>query len=72
LYAIANDFYEHGAEAITKVRLSDPAAYLKLVGSLIPRQAILEREGSPHFDYEKLTEEQFSNLIDKRGKQRYI
>jgi hypothetical protein len=72
LYAIANDFYEHGTEAIAKVRTSDPAAYLKLVGSLIPRQAIIDREGSPHFDYQELTEEEFRQLIDRRKKQRYI
>jgi hypothetical protein len=72
LYAIANDFYEHGAETIAKVRLSDPATYLKLVGSLLPRQAIADREGSPHFDYELLTEEEFHALIEKRRKQKYI
>ena len=72
LYAIANDFYDHGAEAIAKVRTSDPATYLKLVGSLIPRQAIADREGSRHFDYEELTEEEFGRLIDRHRKQKYI
>jgi hypothetical protein len=43
LDTIANDFAEHGAEAIANVRTSDPATYLKIVGSLIPRNLILDR-----------------------------
>jgi hypothetical protein len=46
---IANDFAEHGAEAIAKVRTTDPASYLKIVGSLIPRNLILDREYGPDF-----------------------
>ena len=44
LDTIADDFSEHGAEAIAKVRTDDPATYLKIVGSLIPRNLILDRE----------------------------
>src|SRR5271154_5841440 len=40
LDAIADDFTEHGAEAIAKVRTDDPATYLKIVGSLVPRELI--------------------------------
>lgn len=47
LDTIANDFAEHGAEAIAKVRTEDPAMYLKIVGSLIPRNLILDREYGP-------------------------
>jgi hypothetical protein len=34
LDTIANDFAEHGAEAIAKIRTDDPATYLKIVGSV--------------------------------------
>ena len=44
LDAIAMDFGEHGAEAIAKVRTDDPATYLKIVRSLIPRELIMHRE----------------------------
>jgi hypothetical protein len=47
LDAIADDFAEHGAEAIANVRTTDPATYLKIVGSLIPRNLILDREYGP-------------------------
>ena len=49
LDTIANDFAEHGAEAIANVRTTDPATYLKIVGSLIPRNLILDREYGPGF-----------------------
>src|SRR4051812_40186238 len=39
---IADDFAEHGAEAIAKVRTNDPATYLKIVGSLVPRELIMQ------------------------------
>jgi hypothetical protein len=51
LDAIADDFTEHGAEAIAKVRADDPATYLKIVGSLVPRELIMQREESPAIDY---------------------
>jgi hypothetical protein len=44
LDTIANDFAKHGAEAIAKVRTEDPAMYLNIVGSLVPRELILDRE----------------------------
>ena len=49
LDTIADDFSEHGAEAIANVRTTDPATYLKIVGSLIPRNLILDREYGPGF-----------------------
>jgi hypothetical protein len=34
--AIADDFAAHGAQVIARVRKSDPAVYLKIVGSFVP------------------------------------
>lgn len=42
--AIENDFADHGADALTKLREDDPAAYIKVVASLVPREQILKRE----------------------------
>jgi len=72
LSLIADDFVEHGAEAIAKVRQDDPATYLKIVGSLVPRGLILKREESLHFDYADLTEQEMFEIIDRRRKQKYV
>lgn len=37
LGAVLRDFAAHGDEAIRRVRTEDPAAYLRLVSSLLPR-----------------------------------
>ena len=42
LDALANDFEQHGAAAITKVRETDPGAYLRTIASLLPKQVGLE------------------------------
>ena len=49
LAAIADDFAANGLDAIARVRESEPATYLKLVSSLIPRQLVLQREREPDF-----------------------
>ena len=72
LRAIADDFTEHGAEAIAKVRMNDPAIYLKLIGSLVPRGLIVKREESSHFDYADWTEQEVLELIELRRKQKYV
>jgi hypothetical protein len=35
--AVAEDFEKHGAETIERVRVQDPAAYLKVVAGLVPQ-----------------------------------
>lgn len=72
LDAIANDFTEHGALAIAKVRTEDPAAYLKIVGSLVPRELILQREQSPPINWDEVTYEELAQLIEERQKQKHI
>lgn len=37
LAALANDFEQHGAEAIQDVRTKKPEHYLKVIASLLPR-----------------------------------
>ena len=69
---IANDFAEHGAEAIAKVRIDDPATYLKIVGSLVPRELIMQREESPAINSAEITDEELVEVIDKRKRQRFV
>ena len=52
--------------------MNDPATYLKLIGSLVPRGLIVKREESPHFDYADWTEQEVLELIELRRKQKYV
>src|SRR5262245_11848888 len=69
LDAIANDFAEHGTEAIAKVRTSDPAAYLKLIGAIVPKELILQREQSPAINWDQVTYEELAEFIEERKRQ---
>lgn len=63
LTAIADDFAANGVDAIARVREADPAIYLKLVSSLLPRQLVLQREREP--DFADMTLEEIEALIDR-------
>ena len=72
LDTIANDFAEHGAEAIAKVRTDDPATYLRIVGSLVPRELILDREQAPAIDSAVITDEELTEVINRRRRQLFV
>src|SRR5580700_2301367 len=72
LNTIADDFAEHGAEAIARVRTDDPAMYLKLVGSLVPRELIMQREGSPAINSAEITDEELVEVIERRRRQKFV
>jgi catalase (peroxidase I) len=72
LDAIADDFAEHGADAIAKVWTDDPATYLKIVSSIVPRELIMQREESPAVDYAELSHEEVIEVIDRRRKQKAV
>jgi hypothetical protein len=72
LDTIADDFAEHGAEAVAKVRVSDPIAYLKIVGSLVPRELIMQREESPAINLTEVTHEELVEYINERRRQKSI
>jgi hypothetical protein len=61
---IAKDFAEHGAEAIERVRQGDPVMYLRIVGSLVPRELIAKREQASDCDYAELTEEEVIEMLE--------
>ncbi|MGE9010576.1 hypothetical protein ACO2JO_18480 [Leptospira interrogans] len=72
LDTIADDFAEHGANAIAKVRINDPIAYLKIVGSLIPRELILQREEAAPINSAYVTHEELAEYIDERRRRQSI
>ena len=39
---LAADFEENGADAIRRVRETDPTAYVRIIASLLPKQAELD------------------------------
>jgi len=65
LAVIADDFAQHGAEAVSRVRHGDPVAYLKLVVSIIPREMVLQHEQEPNVDFDNLTLAELMELIEQ-------
>jgi len=43
LMALADDFEAHGKDAVVKIREMDPAAYLRVVASLAPKELEISR-----------------------------
>jgi len=60
LLALAADFKKHGAAAIAKVRKYQPAAYMKICASLVPREMKLEHSGG----IKAMTDEQIERSIE--------
>jgi hypothetical protein len=58
--ALLRDFREHGQKAIAKVRRTQPAAYLKVLALLVPREHKVEHR-DPIKD---LTDEQLEAMIE--------
>ena len=72
LSVVVNDFIEHGPDAIAKVRKDDPASYLRFIGSLVPRELILQREQEPTIDYNDLTDEEVTELMKRNNRAKSI
>ena len=70
LMAVADDFATNGIDAIERVRKKDPAAYLKLISALIPRQLVLEREQET--DFADMTEEEVSDLLQRAQRNKFV
>ncbi|HEX7720469.1 MAG TPA: hypothetical protein VF389_11735 [Woeseiaceae bacterium] len=56
LKALSEDFAEHGAEAISECRESKPKDYVKIIASLLPKEATL------HIERKDVSEEE---LLDR-------
>jgi hypothetical protein len=69
---VINDFATHGAEAVERLRQSDPASYLRLITSLVPRELILQHEVRPVPDYADLTDEEFIEILVEQRRRRQV
>jgi hypothetical protein len=59
LHALAEDFAAHGADAIKICRIEEPARYVQIVASLMPRELEIEHQTATS----DLNDEQLDNLI---------
>jgi len=63
--AIVDDFTEHGAAAIAQVRRDDPGLYLRIIGALVPRELVVQREREPNVDIENLSFTDLMELVER-------
>jgi hypothetical protein len=61
---IEADFAEHGPEVLAKLRDDDPASYMRIIASLVPRDLVLKREIEPP-DYSDMPLEELEALIQR-------
>ena len=61
--AVEDDFAEYGTSALTKLREDDPAAYIKMVATLVPRDLILKREQRE--DLVEIEPREMAELVDR-------
>ena len=54
LYSLAEDFEQHGAEAIRICRIEEPSKYVQIVASLMPKELEIERGITADLDDEQL------------------
>lgn len=64
--AVESDFAEHGPDALAKLRADDPAAYLRIIASLVPRDLILKREQAE--DYSDLSIGELEEILQRERK----
>jgi hypothetical protein len=57
--AIAKDFEEHGEGIIRIVRTEEPAVYLKLIASILPKEFLVEAR-----EVEHMTDEEIRTALD--------
>jgi hypothetical protein len=72
LDAVADDFAEYGPATIAILRTRDPATYLKMVGSLVPRELILKREQAPAIDTSNINDGDLAEYVEARRRQLFI
>ena len=70
LKKIAEDFSTHGLEVLTRVRNEEPATYLKLIMSLLPRELIMQFEQHRPSEAGNLDQEEIVELSESRQAQK--
>ena len=56
--ALSEDFQEHGMAAIQTVRVDDPAAYLKVIAQVVPKELNIKTDA-----FDGVSDEQIAALI---------
>lgn len=72
LSIVVEDFIKHGPDAIAQLREKDPATYLRLVSSLVPRELILKQEEAPVVDYAELSQDDVVRLLEEQHRRRMV
>lgn len=65
LRTLADDFIEHGADALAKLRQNDTECYFRIIAQLVPKQLLMKQEEQPDIDYASLTPEEAAQLLDE-------
>jgi hypothetical protein len=60
LHALAEDFEEHGADAIRICRIEEPARYVQIIASLMPRELEIE-----HGLIDDVSDEELEQMITR-------
>lgn len=69
---ILNDFEEHGAATLARVRAMDPVSYMQIVLKMVPRELILQREKGLVIDYAELSDEEFGKIYAEAERRKLI
>jgi hypothetical protein len=72
LSTVIEDFAEHGAETLERLRNEDPGFYLKMIAVLVPKSLIEEMETAPDTDYANMTPDEISQLLEDIHRKRMI
>lgn len=65
LATVADHFAEHGKEAFDKLAKDDPASYLRIMSSFVPREQARE-------DFGDLTDEEIVEVIERADRHRFV
>ncbi|MBU7587935.1 MAG: hypothetical protein KAF42_01840 [Sphingopyxis terrae] len=63
LATIEADFAKHGLDVLAKLREDDPATYLRIVASLVPRDLVLKREREP--DFSDMSDDEIAQMFGR-------
>lgn len=70
LNTIVEDFAEHGAATLERLRNEDPGLYLKMIAVLVPKSLI--REYETKHDYTNLSEEEVIELLEEARRKHIV
>lgn len=72
LKKISDDFAEHGHEVLERVRILEPALYLKFIISLLPRELVMQFEQHRPSEMGTLEDSEVIELADCQKRQHLV